>query len=79
MFGEYGSHIFLATHASIRASIRSSTPFEIPSPQMERPPTIVLISETIPSFGAMLKPRYIIRAVAFDQWAVTHSLKDGCF
>ena len=33
----------------------------------------------VPSFGAMLEPRYIIRAIAFDQWAVTHSLKDGCF
>ena len=37
------------------------------------------ILDEVPSFGGVLEPRYIIRATAFDQWAVTHSLKDGCF
>jgi len=33
----------------------------------------------IHGFGGRLEPRYIFGAKPLDQWAVTHSLKDGCF
>jgi len=33
----------------------------------------------IHGFGDRLKPRYIFGAKPLDQWAITHSLKDGCF
>jgi len=30
-------------------------------------------------FGGQLEPRYIFGAASLDQWAITHSFKDGCF
>ena len=33
----------------------------------------------IHGFGGKLEPRYIFGAGSLDQWAITHSLKDGCF
>jgi len=38
-----------------------------------------LLAEAIRSFGTRLEPRYIIGAEPLDQWAITLSLKDGCF
>jgi hypothetical protein len=40
MFGEDGSHIFYATHASILTPVRSNDPYKSPSPPTERSPTI---------------------------------------
>jgi len=34
---------------------------------------------TIRSFGIRLEPRWIFGAESLDQWAITHSLNDGCF
>ena len=81
MFGEEGSHLFYATHASILTSVRSNVPYRVRLHRKQNAPLPFSTSEEmqIPSFGTMLEPRYIIRANAFDQWAVTHSLKDGCF
>jgi hypothetical protein len=58
--------MFYATHAGILTPARSSRPSERPSPPAERSPTM-LTYVSILSFGAVLEPRYIIRATAFDQ------------
>jgi hypothetical protein len=64
-FGEHGSHMFFATHASILSSGRSTRPCR---PRFLAPRTLPYYGlATIPGFGDRLKPRYIIRAGAFDQ------------
>ena len=45
------------------------------SPTMPTPPR----RRDIRGFGIGLEPRYIFGAASLDQWAVKHSLKDGCF
>ena len=47
-------------------------------PLTERSPTTWDKSQ-VRSFGVMLEPRYIFAAESLDQWAITLSLKDGCF
>jgi hypothetical protein len=55
--------MFLATHASIRTRHRSNQPRQLTFSAITTLPYYL----SIPSFGGMLEPRYIIRATAFDQ------------
>ena len=48
-------------------------------PTLERSPTAIHSKCMTHSFGSMFKPRYIFSAESLDQWAITLSLKDGCF
>jgi len=45
----------------------------------ERSTTVYFIAKYTCCFGINLKPRYIFSTKKLDQWAVTLSLKDGCF
>ena len=67
VFGAYGSHACLATHAGILTCL-SSTPFSNDaSLNRQRSPTAKYFTYSTRSFGGRLEPRYIIRAAAFDQ------------
>ena len=70
-----------ATHSRILTSPRSTLTHVRASPQEERSPTSrpLQLRDRDHSFGDRLEPRYIFRAEPLDQWAITHSLKDGCF
>ena len=60
--------MFLATHASILTSARSTAPFGTASTPAERSPTTVEVRpSTAHGFGDQLEPRYIFRAKALDQ------------
>ena len=57
--------MFYATHAGILTPARSNGTFQSAFTARRTLPYYKL--SLIPSFGAVLEPRYIIRATAFDQ------------
>ncbi len=77
------SHSCIATHACILTRIPSTTRFPcgftrhttLPYPSTH---PLGLLCEWH-GFGGVLEPRYIVGAESLDQWAITHSLKGGCF
>jgi len=50
-----------------------------PGPNAPLPTRLPWGRQRFHGFGARLEPRSIVGAGTLDQWAITHSFKDGCF
>jgi len=67
------------TYTNILTPDRSTKSYDLTSPLSERSPTTLLQSNSILIFGTKFSPDKFSAQDNIDQWAVTLSLKDGCF